>query len=311
MFGRKKIFKWTFVVCIMLVLLVYASNADEVELQNSEYENENFTGNSSNSYFEELRKDSRYIAERGSFPETVDFEWEVIVNNCWLNLTKEVPYSKVDESIVSYACAGDFLIVEVNPNYEEQLNSSKIDTIYHKINDTCTQTEGVDKIPVIFMFSDANKVNLTETDFIAIESIKSRPDFIAIRGMRPEISDTNEKGEWSDSIYQARHTSELEEYFVSNGGVIVSYGYVDEGYIEVELDKEVSEKISNSTIDELYQIIDEHHKQEGVDDVLVVFVWGEVPIEDEGEENDSKAPGFSSISFLVVLFSLARNMADK
>ncbi len=52
----------------------------------------------------------------------------------------------------------------------------------------------------------------------------------------------------------------------------------------MEFEKNTPESVNESLIDEIYQRIKDHCEQEGISEVPVVFMWGEVPIEGEGVE---------------------------
>ncbi|HIH74393.1 MAG TPA: hypothetical protein HA306_03850 [Methanosarcina sp.] len=144
------------------------------------------------------------------------------------------------------------------------------------------------------------------------EEIKKNPQFIAARGTMPEIGEgEEEKREWINSLTCCSSFSDLpskmDPYMQANGGPVVGYGPSGMGgYLYVEFDKNTPEKINVSLIDEIYQVIDEHCEQEGISDVPVVFMWGEVPIEDEeavGNEATNKSPGFTSIMVILGVLS--------
>ncbi len=115
------------------------------------------------------------------------------------------------------------------------------------------------------------------------EGVKSESGFIATRGIMPVITDASEKVEWGETAGNCIHSfrDELDRYMLENGGPVVGYGYDYRGYIFVEFDKKSPENVSESIIDEIYLIIDDHCKQEGVSEAPVVFEWGEVPTLDE------------------------------
>lgn len=95
----------------------------------------------------------------------------------------------------------------------------------------------------------------------------------------PVITDASEKVEWGETAGNCIHSfrDELDRYMLENGGPVVSYGYNYRGYIFIEFDKKSPENVNESIIDEIYLIIDDHSKQEGVSEAPVVFEWGEVP----------------------------------
>lgn len=160
---------------------------------------------------------------------------------------------------------------------------------------------------IIFSFhANANVISSSNDFHSDFKEIENSTQYIAKRGSMPELT-SEEKVEWVSSLSKARQIKELEPYFASQGSPLVSYWCSKDGYVEIGLDESSPEKITNSTINEIYGIVSEHYKQVGIDDVPVVFLWEEVPIEDEGtsiendEEITNQIPGFPSIMLLAVL----------
>lgn len=98
----------------------------------------------------------------------------------------------------------------------------------------------------------------------------------------PVITDSSGKVEWEEKAGDCIHSfrTELRPYMKSSGGSLTGYGYNYRGYIFVGLDPESPESVNDSIIDEIYLIIEEHCKQEGISEVPVVFEWMGVPVED-------------------------------
>jgi hypothetical protein len=65
-------------------------------------------------------------------------------------------YSEFDSSIKSIASNNEILIIEIRSAYKEEVNNSRIDAIYQKIEDYCEQQEGISAVPV-----DLNLVRLS------------------------------------------------------------------------------------------------------------------------------------------------------
>lgn len=57
------------------------------------------------------------------------------------------------------------------------------------------------------------------------------------------------------------------------GGPVNSFGADIHGYLIVGFEESTPEKVNESVIDEIYQVIDEHFKQKGISDVPVVFTF--------------------------------------
>lgn len=274
MLKRRNICKWLmFITCFYLLLCGFA-NADDSELNNSEY------NEISNSPIQEFANDSSFIAYRGTLPETIDQKWENSIVNCWLNLTRMGPsYSEFDSSIKSIASNNKIIIIELGSAYKGKINDSRIDEIYKKIEDYCKQQEGISEVPIVFMWAqDEGNLSLPDYGPQIFEEIKNESRFIATRGKMPVITDADKKVEWEETAGKCIHSfrAELDHYTLENGGPVVSYGYDYRGYIFVDFDKKSPENVNESIIDEIYLIIDEHCKEEGVNEAPVVFEWGEV-----------------------------------
>ncbi len=107
----------------------------------------------------ELTNDSLFVAYRGTLPETIDQKWENSIVNCWLNLSKMGPsYSEFDSSIRSVVSNNKVIIIDLDSAYKEEINDSRIDGIYQKIDDYCKQQEGISEIPVVFMWAQESSV---------------------------------------------------------------------------------------------------------------------------------------------------------
>lgn len=246
------------------------------------------------SYIEELKNEPNFIASKGTIPETIDQEWNNSIRNCWLNV-KGPSYYRFDKSIRSIGFRDGVSVVEVSPAYEGQMNKSRIDEIYQKIEFYCEETKGISDIPVVFIWAEEEDYVSLEYDPDAFENIKEDHDFIAARGSVPTFANEDEWMEWSVIVFEARHIDELSNY-ISNGP-LVSYGFNRyKGYIEVGVDKDTSEKVNDHFIDEIYQIIADHYEKEGIHDVPVVFMWSEPFIEE--------TPGFTPLILFMSLLIL-------
>lgn len=98
--------------------------------------------------------------------------------------------------------------------------------------------------------------------------------------------------------FQARHIKELEQYFIN--GPLVAYGYkTTRGYLKAEVNVATPEKVNESTIDEIYQVIDEHYQQRSISDIPVVFMWNEgETILDEAIVEDIPSPDEGDIAVI-------------
>lgn len=297
---RRNICKWLMLITFVSLFVYSSASADDNGFNDSK------SNEISEPSIKEFENDPSFIAYRGTLPETVDQKWENSIVNCWFNLTQIGPsYSEFDSSIKSVASNNEMLIIELGSAYKEEVNNSRIDEIYQKIEDYCEQQEGIDEIPVVFMWAhDEENLPLPDYGPQIFDEVKNESGFITTRGTMPVITDANKKVEWEETAGNCIHSfrDELDHYMPENGGPVVGYGYDYRGYIFVEFDKKSPENVNESIIDEIYQIIDNNCKQEGVSEVPVIFEWGEVPTLNEellpAEEipyvNESDGVNFSS-----------------
>jgi len=287
MLKRRNIGKWLMLIISVSILLCVSASADNSELNVSE-------SDKISDSIKEFENDPLFIAFRGTVPETVDQEWKNSITDCWLNLNKIGPsYSEFDSSISGVA-VGHVIIIELGSAYNGEVDNSRIDEMYRKIKVYCEEQEGISDIPVIFMWAqDENDLPLPDYGPQIFEDIKNEPGFIATRGTMPVITDESEKREWIDSLVNSKRSlprSEYLPYFVEFGGPVTSFGPGINGYLSVGFDPSTPEKVNESVIDEIYQVIDEHFEQEGINEVPVVFEWIETPIEGEGLPVEDDGP---------------------
>ena len=92
-------------------------------------------------------------------------------------------------------------------------------------------------------------------------------------GTVPTFADEDERLQWSESVWEARYIDKLQPYM---GGLVIFCGFVENSaYIEVGINRNTLGKVNNSVTEEIYQIIDEHYEENGVNDIPVVFTWSE------------------------------------
>jgi hypothetical protein len=332
MLKRRSIGKWLILIISVSVFLCAFANADDSELSESEpYEISDSV--------KEFENDPSFIAYRGTIPETIDQDWKNSITDCWLNLNKIGPsYSEFDISISGVA-ASDVIIIELGSAYKGEVDDSRIDEMYQKIEDYCEKQGGMSDIPVVFMWAqDEEDLPLPDYGPQIFEEAKKNPLCVATRGKMPVITDASEKEEWTDSLVQCSRSlanpsnadTGIQTYFASSGGPVSTFGTNINGYFKVGLEGYSSEKVNESIIDEIYQVIDEQCEKEGISDVPVVFEFvgyltveddilpeDEIPnvsesddasLSDNEEENDTKIgnqmPGFTSIIAILGFFSI-------
>ncbi|MDQ1253255.1 MAG: hypothetical protein QG646_2405 [Euryarchaeota archaeon] len=315
---------------LFIYLLPFSSAIeDNKQLNHSEY------NEISDSSIKELTNNSLFIAYRGTLPETINIKWENSIVNCWLNLTLEGPsYSKFDKSIESVATNNKVIIIYLGSAYKEEINDSRVDEIYKKIDDYCKQQEGISEVPVIFMWAQ-DEENLPLPDYgpkAVEEAMKQLSGFITTRGTMPEIHHEEEKREWINSLIEYSRSSsfptELNPYLASSGGPVNMFGADINGYLIVGFNSSTPEKVNESVIDEIYQVIDKHFETKGISNVPVVFAFVNTTLTDSapadrpdvnknndtnlsankekivGNETNNQISGFTSIMFVLGLLSL-------
>jgi hypothetical protein len=106
------------------------------------------------------------------------------------------------------------------------------------------------------------------------ETIQNDSYCLAVRGNMPENPTDNDKIEWAKSLTECFSESvpEMKQFHPNSGGFVLSYGYMGKGYIEVELGLDYVRTVNESTIDDIYQVLDEHCESNGIFDVPVVFI---------------------------------------
>lgn len=224
------------------------------------------------SKFDEYEDDFRFIASKGVIPDTISKEWENSLTNCWLN-TRAPLYYKFDKSIESIHPHNNLLIVELYSCYKGEIYDSRLDDVYYKLENYCETNNGISDIPVVFMWADDDGVLPYAYDPDAFKKAKNNSDFIVSWGTVPIFADEDERLQWSEAVWEARYINKLQPYI---GEPVIIYGFVEKGaYIEVGINKNILEKVNGSVIEEIYQIIDEHYEENGINEIPVVFAWSE------------------------------------
>jgi hypothetical protein len=157
----------------------------------------------------DLNNSPQFITTRGTIPEKLNKEWNSSLEDCWLHLTKNKPYSQFDISIVSYGRRGDFIEVELDPAYQEEINETRIDDIYRKIAVYCEDTDGLSEVPIVFMWTDSD-YSLPDLGQNGFEEAEKKSGFIEARGTIPEITESGKKREWYDQLYANAPVSKIE-----------------------------------------------------------------------------------------------------
>jgi hypothetical protein len=284
---------------LMIVFLIILFSADYTSAVTDEYE--------------ENINNSNYIASRGTYPDIIDQEWKNSMRNCYANFPKPLYYYKFDKSIKSVAFS-DILIVELKSEYQEEINDSRIDQMYQKIEEYCEDNANISNIPVIFMWAEDSGDLVMVYDPYAFEKAKNSSLFVASRGTVPIFANEDEWLQWTEEVLEARSIMGLESYNPSHDGPVLSFGFKRySGYIEVGVNRDTPEKVNDSSINEIYQMINEHYKEAGISDIPVVFVWdtpvvidvAEVPLSSK-DDSVQTTPGFTFSTLILCLLILAK-----
>ena len=141
----------------------------------------------------------------------------------------------------------------------------------------------------------ANEDNKQSNNSEIIDEIKKNPQFITSRGSFPETANDDEIVDFSsDPVYKCwSNMTEINQFFNEYEDLVIGFDHAGRGYLVVELESDFSEKVNETTIDEIYQIIDDYCEQEGVGEVPVVFMWSHItedlPLPDYGPESFEEA----------------------
>lgn len=261
--------------------------------------------NSANASIEEFKNDSLFITTKGNIPEDISQEWITSIDDSWLHLTKNKPYSQIDILVVSFGRTDNYLMVDLDSTYQEEIDDNRIDSIYQKIEDYCRHNSGVSEIPIIFMWTETDYASsFPDLGSSTFDKAKSTDGFLEARGIVPDITESGKKREWYELLYANAPVSKIEPYMVHNGGHVNSFGCSWDGYLEVGFDKPVSE----SVIDEIYGTIDTHYELIDISNIPVVFiVEGEI-IAEEGYDSceANQIPGFSALLLFLGLLLLVK-----
>lgn len=118
---------------------------------------------------------------------------------------------------------------------------------------------------------------LPDQNPIIFAKVKYDSDVIGTRGVIPEIKEDDKKAKRLDALETSMRSSKdkLEPYMKENGGPLIGYGVNYEGYAFVEFDKKQKDNINKSTIDKLYNVIENDAEKMKLADIPVVFKKGE------------------------------------
>ena len=104
------------------------------------------------------------------------------------------------------------------------------------------------------------------------EEFQNDSNFIASRGTIPPLSSEKNYLNWSNAINKCSFWMTTKSYRSDFHPSLLGFSCAG-SFLIVELDPGYSDEIDESTIDKIYQKINQLCEQEGVSDVPVVFIW--------------------------------------
>lgn len=170
MFKINNIGKWPMFIILISIILSVSANADDEQLNDSEYDDELPAFNYDPEIFEKIKNESWFITTRGTMPVITnaaeEAEWEKKAEKCIHSFSDELqPYMKSNGGPLigfGYFYAG-YLNVFIDEKSPESVNDSFFDEIYLIISDHCEQ-EGISEVPVVFMKSSTIILDLDEAE---------------------------------------------------------------------------------------------------------------------------------------------------
>jgi hypothetical protein len=123
-----------------------------------------------------------------------------------------------------------------------------------------------------YEFNDSNSVRMPLPDFgpLTFKDLKNDPDVIATRGQMPQFSTQTERQNWLGKLDEIRILADddLSPYAYPKGPVL-GHGFGENGTFEVILYKGMS--VTDSQIDEMYNVINKIGNKLNIQNVPVVF----------------------------------------
>ncbi len=152
-------------------------------------------------------------------------------------------------------------------------------------------------VSVLFSISASADVGSNDSSYTIPEygpeffnELKKNPHFITSRGSFPDPTNDNGSGDFfSNPVYKCwSNVTENDQFIAELDDPIIGFSYAGAGCIVVELESDSSEKVNETTIDEIYQRIDGYCEQEDVSEVPVLFMWSHIeedlPLPDYGPQ---------------------------
>lgn len=132
----------------------------------------------------------------------------------------------------------------------------------------------------------------------------------------PISTSQDEKNEWSALLHRLDGNGKVSQLMHLSRSPIVLFGVNEDGYIEVGFDSYTPEKVNESVIYDIYNVVHAEAIKENISEVPVVFTWEHIVLdreadtnlasEETSEENKTaqQTPGFTSTMLLLSLLIL-------
>jgi hypothetical protein len=154
-----------------------------------------------------------------------------------------------------------------------------MDEIYALINEEARKI-GIQGVPVEFGRGDfpiQEKSWASEMEKVLNSRFQPKREIIATYGKLPELKTKEQRSKWFNKdhgeIISGLGENFTRKYFIP-AGPLVGLGSDPDGYIEVRVYKNMT--VNKKLLDEIYGKIDEEAKQAGIEEVPVIFVFGDI-----------------------------------
>lgn len=112
-----------------------------------------------------------------------------------------------------------------------------------------------------------------------IEKIMNGENTLSVSGSIPKLEGEAAYDWWLsiDSVAESIHNDKaFGNYLYANGGPIVGYGPMCDGYIQISIYDEMKGKITSQDIKEMTQIIEKYAESEGIKNIPIVMIYSDI-----------------------------------
>ncbi len=174
-----------------------------------------------------------------------------------------------------------------------------------------TQSKGT-----ISEFNDSNSQSDLLPDFspLTFQNLKNDPNVLATKGQIPQYATQAERQNWLDKLdITYKLTGDEMSPYAYPKGPLLAHGFNFDGYIEVVFYKGMN--VSDSQINEIYNVINKKVNEASVQDVLVVFKKSDffqdaIATEDVGTANETSNLSVSEEKNVKIFNNSSTNNSD-